>query len=239
MSGLQVNNDKNNLLISSDVTPLTYKKSISRDFKVSTELIPLSSEDGSFTVWHRGDTSSRIQDIGIFQAFYSSPTYISKRIYDQSSALPITQYIFSSKPSASSGFGLQMFNSSGFETYNSEKPLLSIIDKVSINVADGYNKEVKKDSIEGTLFVDRTRWAKSYVGYSKLGIMFTNVPAGISKTSSFYQIWAYFYNFRTAGNLIEIEYRPEYWSYSQTSAVIELDLNLKFEFFVIDLSNVS
>lgn len=238
MNGLLVNNDKNNLLISSDVTPLTYSHKLSRDFKVNKEEIPISSEDGSFVVWHRGDTASRIQDIGIYQAFFSSPTYVGKRVYDQSAALPIEQYIFKAKPTQSSGSGLQMFNAQGVETFNSEKPLLSIIDRVSINVADAYEKPIKQD-FDGTLFMDRTLWSKNYPNYSKLGILFTNAPAGVAKTNSIYQIWAYFYNFRTAGSLIELAYRAEYWSYSQSSAVIELDLNLKLEFFVIDLSNVA
>ena len=239
MSGLLVENIKRNVQISSDVTPLTYSHKIEHDFKVNNALVPMGNENESFSVWHRGDSVSRIQDIGLFQAFYNAPISMGKRLYDQSAVLQVSEYVFDTRPAVSSGLGLQLFNAAGVETYNSEKPLLSIIDSVSINVADGYNKEVKKDSIDSTLFVDRTRWAKTYAGYSKLGILFKNVPGGISKTSSIYQIWAYFYNFRTAGNLVELEYRPEYWSYSQTSSVIDLDLNLKLEFFVIDLSNVA
>lgn len=239
MSGLLVENSNRNVQISSDVTPLTYSHKIEHDFKANNTLVPMGNENESFSVWHRGDGVSRIQDIGLFQASYNSPISIGKRRYDQSAVLQVSEYVFDTRPAVSSGLGLQLFNALGVETYNSEKPLLSIIDSVSIHVADGYNKEVKRDSTTGELYVDRTRWAKTYAGYTKLGILFKNVPGGISKTSSFYQIWAYFYNFRTSGNLVELEYRPEYWSSSQTSQVIELDQNLKLEFFVIDLSNVA
>lgn len=239
MSGLLVENSNRNVQISSDVTPLTYSHKIEHDFKVNNVLVPMGNENESFSVWHRGDSVSRIHDIGLFQAFYNSPISIGKRRYDQSAILQVSEYVFDTRPAVSSRLGLQLFNASGVETYNSEKPLLSIIDSVSIHVADGYNKEVKRDSTTGELYVDRTRWAKTYAGYTKLGILFKNVPGGISKTSNIYQIWAYFYNFRTAGNVVELEYRPEYWSSSQTSQVIELDQNLKLEFFVIDLSNVA
>lgn len=238
MNGLLVKNDKGNVQISSDVTPLSSSHMISRDFKVDDSLLPLANEDGTFSVWHRPDATSRLEDIGIFQAFYDSPIYMAKRRSDQSDILQVEKYVFTPKPAASSRAGLQMFNASGIETFNSDQPLLSIIDKVSINVVDAYDKDIKRDSYTGNLWMDRTFWLKDYPGYSKLGLLFTNVPGGIAKTKDFYQIWAYFYNFRTAGSLVEFAYRAEYWSWSGSSAVIELDLDLKLEFFVVDLSNV-
>lgn len=238
MNGLLVENNKRNVQISSDVTPLTYSHKIDHDFKVNNTLLPMGNENGTFTVWHRGDAASRIQDIGIFQATYSSPIYVGRRLYEFSDILQVTKYVFTTTPSASSGLGLQMFNELGVETYNSEKPLLSIIDSISINVADGYDKPVTQNQADGTLQIERTRWAKTYTGYSKLGILFKNVPAGVSKTKSIYQVWAYFYNFRTSGSVVELEYHPAFWSYMQNSQVIALDLNLKLEFFVVDLSNV-
>lgn len=239
MNGLLINNDANNVLISSDVTPLTYDKKILHDFTANGNLkVPVSNTDGSISVWNRAGTDSSIIYIGMYHDFYGSPTYMGKRRFSNGSDLQVTEYKFRPSPPASSGYGLQLFDADGNETYNSEKPLLNIIDKVNIRVADGYNKEIKYDQYEGYYWVDRSTWSKNYPGVTKLGIMFNNVPAGISKTSSLYQIWAYFYFFRTVGSRVELEYRPEYWSSSQSSAVIELDLELELEFFVIDLSNI-
>lgn len=239
MSGLFAANDKGNVLISSDTESLTFSHIIHHDFYQNNVSVPLGNEDGTFSVWYRGDTTSLLYRIGIFQAMYSSPMYVGRYQGNvQPQNTEVDQYIFTSNPTPSSGLGLQLFNANGVETYNSEKALLSIIDKVSIRVADSYDKPVKRNS-DGSLYIDATYWSKSYTGYTKLGLLFTNAPGGVAKTSSIYQVWAYEYNFRTAGNKIELEYRPAYFSYSQSSAVIDLDTELRLEFFVIDLSNVA
>ena len=237
MSGLFVANDKRNVQISSDVTPLSYKQTIIHDYTTARLVLPVGNEDGTFNVWHRGEATNPIHHIGLFQAGYSAPIFMGKHVGTTSSTLLVEQHIFSSKPVISSGVGLQMFNANGIETYNSEKPLLSIIDKISLRPEDAYRKTVRKD-FDGTLIMDRTLWEKTYPGYTKLGLLFTNVPGGIFKEPAYYQIWSYAYNFRTAGNTINIAFRAEYFSWSGTSASIPMDDELKFEFFVVDLSNI-
>ena len=243
MSGLFVANDKNNVLISSETAALTYSHVDVYNYSYLDgyfdEPLPLSSNDGSFSVWHRGDPAdNELYRIGIFQPMYGTPMYLGRYRNNNRLVHIVERYTFTATPPTSSGVGLQLFDALGKEVYNSEKPLLSVIDKVSLRVADSYDKELKQN-FDGNLYFDPTLWSKTYPGYEKLGLLFTNVPGGVSKTSSFYQIWAYEYNFMTLGDTINLRYRPAYFSWSGTSAVIELDTELRFEFLVIDLSNVA
>lgn len=243
MSGLMVENDKGNLLISSDTIPLTYSNTIVYDFGYLSEYfkgeIPIGSEDGNFSVWHRSHpVGDELHRIGIYPPDFSGSMYLG-RLWDNNRLYHrVEQHIFKAQPPPSSGVGLQLFDADGVEVYNSEKPILSVIDKVSLRVADSYNAELKRN-FDGDLYFEPTLWSKKYAGYSKLGLLFTSVPAGISKTSSIYQVWAYNYNFMTIGDTVSLRYRPAYFFWSGSSAVIELDLELRLEFLVIDLSNVA
>lgn len=237
MSGLWANNDRGNVLISSDANQITYSHTMLHDFNVSNTDVMLGREDGTFSVWSRTDTVSVLHNIGIVQAGLGGRTIMGKHSGISSPDLKVYEHIFTSKPSTSSGVGLQLFNASGIEVFNSDKPLLSIIDKITIDPEVAYRKEFR--NANGVLVQDRTFWEKSYPNHSNLGLMFTNVPAGIMKEAAYYQIFGYAYNFRTSGNTINIAFRSEYAFWSGTSRVITLDESVRFEFFVIDLSNVA
>jgi len=235
MTGLLVENDKRNVQISSDVKQLMRSRLVHHDFNENNVSVPIGNEDGTFSVWHRSDTTNKYSDIGVFSRT-TGATFLGKRKYVNGDGLKVDQHIFSSIPPPSSGVGLQMFDENGVETFNSDNPLLSIIDKVSIHVEDAYEKEWREGS-DGTLYQDRTKWSKTYPGYSKLGILFANVPAGIYKSPNYYQIDAYAYNFMTVGNVVELWYRAEYFFWSGSSATITPNWDSELEFFVIDLSN--
>ena len=229
--GLEIYNDNNSLLLSSDTIPILYQqKVVSRVTSNVNSKVLLSKKDGVLSVYYfdcKNDVN-RISDYGVFSPFGAGDNYyILPDKMGASEHIDVEEYQFKAQIKYSCNAGLQLFNASGVEVYNSNHVPLTIVDKVSIDVSNSWYPMSTKS------------WGKIYTGRTKLGFLFTNIPAGITKSKTYSGVYAYDYRpYCDNEGFISISYTPTIWTYSYSSAEIPIDRSLRLEFFVVDLSGL-
>lgn len=228
-AGLQIFNDNKSLLLSSDAVPIVYQQKIIS--KLTTNVassIPLS-KNGMLSAYYfnSGGDSGRIKEYGVFAPFGASNNFFILPDKMTATGIMVEEYQFKASLKNTANHGLQLFDATGKEIYNSNNIPISILDKVSINVADSWNPLSVKS------------WSAYYTG-KKVGFLFTNIPMGITKSNSMPQIWAYDYRpYTDDTGMAMLLYTPTVWSYSYSSASIPIDYSLRLEFFIVDVSMLS
>lgn len=229
--GLEIYNDTNSLLLSSDTVPILYQqKVVSRVTSNVNSKVLLSKKDGILSAYYFdcGNDVNRISDYGVFSPFGAGDNYfILPDKMGASEYVDVEEYQFKAQIKYPCNAGLQLFDANGTEVYNSNHVPLTIVDKVSIDVSNSwYPKSVQF-------------WSNIYTGRTKLGFLFTNIPAGITKSSTYSGVYAYDYRpYSDNEGYISITYTPTIWTYSYSKAEIPIDRSLRLEFFVVDLSDL-
>lgn len=229
--GLEIYNDTNSLLLSSDTVPILYQqKVVSRVTSNVNSKVLLSKKDGILSAYYFdcGNDVNRISDYGVFSPFGAGDNYfILPDKMGASEYVDVEEYQFKAQIKYPCNAGLQLFDANGTEVYNSNHVPLTIVDKVSIDVSNSwYPKSVQF-------------WSNIYTGRTKLGFLFTNIPAGITKSSTYSGVYAYDYRpYSDNEGYISITYTPTIWTYSYSNANIPIDRSLRLEFFVVDLSDL-
>ena len=231
VQGLEIYNDTNSLLLSSDTVPILFQqKIVSKLTNNINSKIMLSKKDGILSVYYFNCNNdvSRISDYGVFSPLGAGDNYyILPDKMGASEYIDVEEYQFKAQIKHPCNAGLQIFNASGLEVYNSNHVPLTIVDKVSIDVSKSWYPMSTKI------------WSNSYPNRTKLGFLFTNIPAGITKSKTYSGVYAYDYRpYCDNKGYISLAYSPTIWTYSYSSAEIPIDTSLRLEFFVIDLSNI-
>lgn len=229
-AGLQIFNDNKSLLLSSDTVPIVFQQKVVNKLTTNTSSkIPLSKNNDILSVYYfdSGGDNSRMKEYGIFAPFGAGNNFFILPDKMTAAGITVEEYQFKASLKNTANHGLQLFDGAGREIYNSNNIPISIIDKVSINVSNSWTPKTVKT------------WSGFYPN-KKVGFLFTNVPMGITKSSSMAEIWAYDYRPYTDNTGMAIlTYTPTVWSYSYSSASIPIDYSLRLEFFIIDVSMLS
>lgn len=234
-SGMEFFNDGNSVILSTEVTPVCLHQKINHTLTPSlSSAIPLHTEDGYLSVFYVDNPASSFMDYGFF-----SPAGVDGRYYILPDRLPsgqtiaVEEYKFKLGLSNSANQGLQLFDSNGVETYNSNNLPLNILGHYSINVSDCWLKN-SNGQFTGQY---TNEFVQGYWAGKKIGILFTNMPTGIIKFS--HQNGVYAYDIRVAMNdgVLTLMYWVTQWLVSFSSQSIPIDESVKLEFFIVDITN--
>lgn len=234
-SGMEFFNNGNSVILSTEVTPVCLHQKINHTLTPNlSTAIPLHTEDGYLSVFYVDNPASSFMDYGFF-----SPAVSDGRYYILPDRLPsgqsiaIEEYKFKLGISEPATQGLQLFDSNGVETYNSNNKLLNILGHYSANVSDCWLKN-SNGQFTGQY---TNKFISDYWAGKKIGILFTNMPTGIIKFSHQSGIYAYDIRVAMQDGVLTLMYWVTQWLVSFSNKSIPVDESVKLEFFIVDLTN--
>ncbi|OPH36516.1 hypothetical protein [Moraxella lacunata] len=230
MQGIHIINDAQSVQISTETIPMVYQYKTVHNLK-NTQLVNLQKNDGSISVFLpkvSGDGS--LWRHGIFPPFGGVTCILRDDNRVQNGDLIIEEYIFKPQVVASTNVGLQIFDHNGTELFNSDSRLLSLIKKYEIDPSTSWYTESGRPEYQYTI---------DTASAHKIGFLFTNLPAGITKSPSMSQIYAYDYRFWSDDGIMMFAVGPQVWSWSFSNAHIPIDRSLRTEFFTVNLDNIN
>lgn len=234
--GLEIFNDANSVLLSTDVTPLCFhsKKShtLTRDIK---SIIPLHAEDSYLSVFRVNlSDGGRILDYGIFSPMGKDGYYFLPDRLKNNQSIIIDEYKFKLGLNQTANNGLQLFDANGKEVYNSNNKPINILGHNSVNISDCWLKN-ERGQFTGQ-YTNKTLFG-SYPG-KKVGILFTNIPTGIIKFSHQSSVYAYDIRMVMGDDFIILMYLVQQWTASFSSVHIPIDESVRLEYFIVDLTGL-
>jgi len=232
-SGLEFFNDTHSVILSTEVEPLCLHEKINHSL-TRDNAIPLHVDDGFLSVFHVANPPENFYDYGYWSpAGSDGKYYILPDELGSGETIPIEEYKFKLGISNTANSGLQLFNSQGVETYNSNNRPINILARYSINVSDCW---LKNSSGQFT-----GQYTKKFVNGSwsgkKIGILFTNMPSGIIKFSNSRTVYAYDTRISMTDGSLTLMYWVDQWLVSFSSAYLPVDESVRLEFFVIDITD--
>lgn len=234
-SGMEFFNDGNSVILSTEVTPVCLHQKINHILTPSvSSAIPLHTDDGYLSVFYVDNPASTFMDYGFF-----SPAGADGRYYILPDRLPtgqtiaVEEYKFKLGLSNPANQGLQLFDSNGGETYNSNNLPLNILGHYSINITDCW---LKNSNGQFTGQYTNKFVSDVWLG-KKIGILFTNMPTGIIKFSHQAGVYAYDIRVSMVDGVLTLMYWVIQWLVSFSSQSIPVDESVKLEFFIVDITN--
>lgn len=233
-SGLEFFNDGNSVILSTDVTPVCLHQKINHTLTSNlSSAIPLHVEDGYLSVFYIDNAPSNFYDYGFFApAGTDGRYYILPDRTLGTKTIAVEEYKFKLGLSKQAEAGLQLFDTNGNETYNSNNLPISILGHYSINVSDCW---IKDNNGQFTGQYTNKFMSNSWMG-KKIGILFTNMPTGIIKFSTQRGVYAYDIRVSMQNGYLVVMYWVGLWLQSFSSASIPIDESVKLEFFIVDVT---
>jgi len=232
-SGLEFFNDTQSVILSTEVKPVCLHEKINHTL-TRNNAIPLHVDDGFLSVFYVANPPENFYDYGYFSpAGSDGQYYILPDQLGSGETIPVEEYKFKLGISNAASTGLQLFDSQGIETYNSNNKPINILAKYSINVSDCWLKD-SNGEFTG-------QYTNKFVNASwpnkKIGILFTNMPTGIIKFSYQRGVYAYDIRISMTDGYLTIMYWVQEFLTSFSSASFPVDESIKLELFVIDITD--
>lgn len=235
--GLQSVNDSDNVLLSSEVTPVCLhsktSKSLTTNFNTA---IPVHPGDGYLTAFHVVNDSAQFYDFGVFSPFGTMGKYYilgdgNRMAASKTINVDIYKYKLGIVNNATTG--MRLFNASGVETYNTNNKPINILSQVSIDISDCWIKDASGNYTgQYTNKIIQGNWYGK-----KIAILFTTMPSGFIKFSNSRSVYTYDIRFNMTDGILTMVYWVGNWTTSFSSAHHPPDPSVKLKFFIIDVTD--
>lgn len=231
-SGIEFINDNGGLILSTEVTPVClHNKTIHT--LTRSGAVPLLAEDGYISAYHIKNPPDRIMDLGIIAPISAFGIFPDR--LPSGSSVEIEQFDFKlgiANQLNKGDAGLQLFDASGAEIYNSNNRPINILKHFSIDVSNVWIKNDKGNYTgQWTNHIVTDYWPNR-----KIALLFTNIPSGAVKFSHSSNIYIYDTRLDMSNGSLFVACRVVTWLQSFSNASIPVDESLRLEFFVVDVT---